>query len=103
MTTTTASADTPPADEAVKRVAESLTPLEAAYLLEMCKRGWTRTGEGGMADTILSGLCSKPSPDNSLCRWEMNQDDRRMEWPNKYLPTPLGLAVRSYLERSTNG
>lgn len=79
-------------------IAASLTPLERGYFADMCKRGSTRTDEGGLADTILSGLCSKPSMDGAIVRWEMNRDERARKWPNKYLPTELGLEVYATME-----
>lgn len=83
-------------------IVASFTPLERSYFQDLCERGWTRTDEGGLGDTILSGLCSKPSSERAVVSWEMNQDERSYEWSNKYLPTAFGLEVYSFMKGSQN-
>lgn len=70
-----------------------LTPLEQSYLENCVKRGSTSTIEEGMADTILSGLCGKPSFDDPLVRWEMNPTHREDGYINKYFPTDKAKAL----------
>jgi hypothetical protein len=84
-------------------IAAGLTPLQASALEDCCARGSTRTSDGGLVDTLLSGLCSKLDEgtyNGWLVTWHHNHprapDDHYI---SRYEPTPLGLAVRAHLEK----
>lgn len=76
-------------------MSENLTPLERTYLLDCAGRGGTRCNDGGMADTILSILCSKPSPDDPYVRWTVNPNSRVDGYISLYTATPRGVAAVS--------
>jgi hypothetical protein len=79
-----------------------LTPLELSALADCVKRGSTRTNEDGLVDTLLSGLCSKPSLDDPFVRWSMNPNSRTDGYISLYTPTDLGRAAIAKAT-STNG
>lgn len=62
----------------------SLTPRQKAYLANCVERGSTRCHEDGIADTILSGLCSTEPP---LVTWRMNPNSRTDGYISLYEPT----------------
>lgn len=88
----------PPLVDEVIELAGALTPLQITYLRDCVDRGSTRTSDEGLADTILSGLCSHPSLEDSLVRWQMNPNFRFDGYINLYEPTSLGLLVISYIK-----
>lgn len=73
-------------------MAYELTPLELDALRDCAKRGGTRCNDGGMVDTLLSGLCSKPK-DAPLVKWRRNPNSRADGWINLYELTDAGLAA----------
>ena len=86
------------------KIAAGLSPLQASALDDCCRRGSTRTNDGGVVDALLSGLCSRLSDGISngwLVRWDMNPSSREDGYINRYSPTPLGLAVRAVLQRGS--
>lgn len=74
-----------------------LTPLQITYLTACVERGSTRTNDGGMADTILSGLCSTAPP---LVSWRVNPNSRADGYISLYEPTDAGRAALKATERS---
>lgn len=88
-------------NEAAKTIAAALTPLQASALSNCCTRGSTRGNDGGLYDDLLSGLCSKTDEgitNGWLVKWEQNPDSRVDGYINKYVPTPLGVAVNAARE-----
>jgi hypothetical protein len=71
-------------------MSEELTPMERAALSDCVERGSTRCNDGGMVDTLLSILCSKPSLENSYVKWRMNPNSRQDGYISLYEPTELG-------------
>lgn len=67
-----------------------LTPLEISALADCVKRGGTRANDGGLADTLLSILCSKPSIEDPLIRWRINPNSRIDGYISLYEPTQRG-------------
>ena len=81
----------------VSEIAASLTPLQRSALRDCCERGSTRTNDGGLVDTLLSGLCSNSAEqvwNGWLVEWTHNHprpaDDHYI---SRYTPTALGVAV----------
>jgi hypothetical protein len=78
-------------------IAANLTPLQISTLRDCCERGSTRTNDGGLIDTLLSGMCSNTAEgvfNGWLIEWSHNHprpaDDHYI---NRYSPTQLGRAV----------
>lgn len=74
-------------------MSDALTPLELAALRDCVERGGTRCNDGGMTDTLLSILCSKPSPEAPYVRWQMNPNSRQDGYISLYTPTDAGRAA----------
>lgn len=68
-----------------------LTPLELSALRDCAERGGTRCNDGGMVDTLLSGLCSpKKGGGFALVSWRMNPTSRTDGYISLYEVTQAG-------------
>ena len=70
-----------------------LTPLERAALQDCANRGGTRCNDGGMTDTLLSILCSKPSVEDPYVRWQVNPKSHQDGYISLYTVTDTGRAA----------
>lgn len=76
-----------------------LTPLELSALRDCVERGSTRCNDGGLVDTLLSGLCSRPSLDDPYVKWDINPKSREDGYISLYTPTGLGIAALKSADR----
>lgn len=67
-------------------------PLFLEAMRRCAERGGTRTNDGGMSDTLLSSLCSMPTADDPLVRWQMNPKSREDGYASLYTVTERGKA-----------
>lgn len=77
-------------------IAQGLTPLQKDALAACCMQGSVRTNDGGIIDTLLSGLCSNTAKginNGWLIEWSMNPACRLDGYLNLYKPTSFGLDV----------
>lgn len=69
-----------------------LTPWELQALADCVDRGSTRCNDGGIYDTLLSILCSKPKAE-PLVGWRVNPNRRTDGYISLYEPTAAGRAA----------
>jgi hypothetical protein len=81
------------------REERELTPLEISALEDCVTRGSTRTNDGGLIDTLLSGLCSNSAlgiNNGWLVKWEANPTYREDGYISRYVPTEAGRRAVSH-------
>lgn len=84
-----------PTDATDEMVLDALPPLWRSALATLCERGSTRCNDGAMVDDLLSSLCSKPSLETALAKWEMNPNSLTDGYISLYTPTERGRRINA--------